>query len=84
MCFSLNIIRVIKSRKIRYKEHVEHMRWMRNTDKILVIINKADGRPRYKWEVNIKIYLQEEKLECSLDSAGSRPGPIVGTYKIIH
>jgi hypothetical protein len=35
---SLDIITVIKSRWIRYTAYVAHMRWMRNTCKILVII----------------------------------------------
>jgi hypothetical protein len=59
---SPNIIRMIKSRTMRWTGHVAHMGEKRNAYRILV--GKAEGkrplgRPRRKWEGNIKIDLRE-------------------------
>jgi hypothetical protein len=58
---SLNIIRVIKSRKMILAGHVARMRAMRNTYNILV--GKCEGerphrRPRRGWEDNIRMDLR--------------------------
>jgi hypothetical protein len=59
---SPNIIRQIKSRRMRWEEHVACMGEMRNAYNILV--GKSEGknplkRPRRKWEDNIKMHLWE-------------------------
>jgi hypothetical protein len=57
---SLNIIRVIKSRRLRWAGHVARMRERRGAYRALV--GKPEGRrplerPKRKWEDNIKIDL---------------------------
>jgi hypothetical protein len=47
-----NIVRVVKSRRMRWVGHVAHMGG-RSVHRVLV------GRPRRKWEDNIKMGLQE-------------------------
>ena len=59
---SPNIVRVIKSRRIRWAEHIARMRETRGVYRVLV--GKLDGmrplgRPRCRWEDNIKMDLQE-------------------------
>jgi hypothetical protein len=59
---SPNIIRMIKSRRMRWAEHVARMGEKRNAYRILV--GKPEGRrplrrPRRKWVDNIKIDLRE-------------------------
>jgi hypothetical protein len=59
---SVNIIWVIKSRRLRWAGYVAHMRERRGAYRALV--GKPEGRrpferPRYRWEDNIKIDLQE-------------------------
>ena len=57
-----NIVRVVKSRRMRWAGHVAHMwqgRWVYR-----VLVGKPDGkrplgRPRRRWENNIKMDLQE-------------------------
>jgi hypothetical protein len=64
-CFP-NIIRVIKSRRIRWAGHVVHMGKMRNVYKILVRNPEGKrplGRPKHRWEVNIKMDVREIGLE---------------------
>jgi hypothetical protein len=60
------IIRVIKSRRMRWVEHVEHMFEMRNAYKMLVgnLEGKEPlGRSGRRWEDNIKMDLREKGLE---------------------
>ena len=38
-------------------------------------------KPRRKWEVNIKMCLQETGIRRSMDSSGSRQGQVAGSYK---
>ena len=57
---SSNIVRVIKSRRMRWEGHVERMEEGRVVHKVLV--GKPDGkrpvgRPRRRWEGNIKMDL---------------------------
>jgi hypothetical protein len=72
---SSNIIRPIRSRRMRGAGHVECMGEVRNAYKILV--RKVEGkkplvRPRRRWEYNIRMDLREtEGGRCGLDSYGS-------------
>jgi hypothetical protein len=59
---SPNIIRMIKSRRMRWAGHVARMGEMRDVNRVLV--GKPEGkrplgRPRHRWEDNIKMNLQE-------------------------
>ena len=60
-----NIVRVIKSRRMRWAGHVTRMGNRRGVFRVLV--GKPEGkrplrRPRRRWEDNIKMDLQE--VEC--------------------
>ena len=62
---STNIVRVIKSRRMRWAGHVAGMGEKRGVYRVLV--GKPEGmkllgRPRRRWEDNIKMDLQE--VEC--------------------
>jgi hypothetical protein len=64
---SSNIIRVIKSKRMRWVWHVAHMGEMRNVCKSLVGKHEGKrplGRPRHRWEYNIKIDISEIGFEC--------------------
>ena len=57
-----NIVRVVKSRRMRWAGHVARMEERRGVYRVLV--GKPErkrplGRPRFRWEDNIKIDLQE-------------------------
>jgi hypothetical protein len=59
---SPNIVRVIKSRRMRWAGHVAHMGEGRGVYGVLV--GRPEGkrplrRPRRRWEDNIKMYLRE-------------------------
>ena len=59
---SPNIVRVIKSRRMRWAGYVTRMEEGRGVHKVLV--GKPEGkrplaRPRHRWEDNIKMNLQE-------------------------
>ena len=59
---SLNIVRVIKSRRLRWAGHVERIEEGRSAFKILTgkpTGKRPLGRPRRRWEDNIRIYLEE-------------------------
>jgi len=59
---SPNIVRMIKSRKMRWTEHVARMGEKRGVYRVLVGNPEGKrpiGRPRFRWEDNIKMYLQE-------------------------
>jgi hypothetical protein len=59
---SPNIVRVIKSRRFRWVEHVTHMRKGRDVYRVLVVrpkVKRPLGRPTHKWEDNIKLNLRE-------------------------
>jgi len=60
---SPNIIRVIKSRRMRWVGHVALMREMRNAYTVLVRrpVGRALGRPRCRWE-NIRTDFREMEL----------------------
>ena len=62
---SPNIVRVLKSRRIRWAGHVARMEGRRGVCRVLM--GKPEGkrtlgRPRRRWEDNIRIDLQE--VEC--------------------
>ena len=57
-----NVIRNLKSRRLRWAEHVSHIEKSRNAYRVLV--GKPEGmrplgRPRRRWEYNIKMDLSE-------------------------
>ena len=59
---SPNIVRVIKSRRMRWAGHVARMEEGRGVHKVLVAKPEGKrplGRPRRRWEDNIKMDLQE-------------------------
>jgi hypothetical protein len=59
---SLNIVRVIKSRRMRWAGHVACMGEGRGVYRVLVGRPKGKrplGRPRHRWEDNIKMDLRE-------------------------
>ena len=59
---SPNIDRVIKSRRMKWMGHVARMEEWRGVHKVLVGKpegKRALGRPRRRWEDNIKMDLQE-------------------------
>jgi hypothetical protein len=61
-CIIPNIIRIIKSRILRWAGHVARMGDVRNAYKILVgkpEFNRRLRRPRRRWKDNIKMSLME-------------------------
>ena len=76
---SPNIVRVIKSRIMRWAGHVARMGERRGIYRVLVrkLQGKSQlGSPRRRWEDN-KIFLQE--VGCGLDRAGLEQGHVAGT-----
>ena len=64
---SPNIVRVIKSRRMRWTGHVARMEEGRGVHKVLVTKPEGKrplGRPRRRWEDNIKMDLQEVGRGC--------------------
>jgi hypothetical protein len=67
LCSLPNIVRVVKSRRMRWAGHVAHMGEERGVHRVLV--GKPEGksplgRRRCKWEDNIKMDLQEFGVGC--------------------
>jgi hypothetical protein len=63
---SLNIVRVIKSRKMRWAGHVACMGEGRGVYRVLVGRPEGKrplGRPRHRWEDNIKMDLRETGID---------------------
>jgi hypothetical protein len=59
---SPNIIRVIKSKRMRRERHVARMRETNNVNKIFVRKpegKRPSGRPRRRWEDNIVMILEK-------------------------
>ena len=57
-----NIVRVVKSRRLRWARHVARMGEVRGVHRVLVVKHEGKrplGRPRHRWEDNIKMDLQE-------------------------
>jgi hypothetical protein len=68
---SPTILRMIKSRRIRWAEHVARMGEGRGVCRVLVGKpegNRPLGRPRRRWEDNIKIVFQKVGLWTELSS----------------
>ena len=64
---SPNIVRVIKSRRMRWAGHVARKEEGRGVHKVLVGKpegKRSLGRPRSSWEDNIKMYLEEVGRGC--------------------
>ena len=62
MCIESNIVRVVKSRRMRWAGHVARMGEDRGVHRVLVRNPEGKsplGRPRSRWEDNIKMDLQE-------------------------
>jgi hypothetical protein len=65
---SPNIVRVIKSRRMRWAGHVAHMGEERNVYRVLVWRPEGKrplGRPRCRWENNMKMDLRELGVDGS-------------------
>jgi hypothetical protein len=63
--FSPNIIQVVRSRRMRWVGHVVHMGEGRGAYRVLVEKpegKRSLGRPRCRWEDNIKMDLQKVRL----------------------
>jgi hypothetical protein len=61
-----NIVRVIKSRRMRWSVHVAHMGEGSGIYRVLVRRPKGKrplGRPRHRWEDNIKMDLREIRVD---------------------
>jgi hypothetical protein len=81
---SSNIIRVIKSRRIRWEGHVACIGKRRGSYRILV--GKPEGkrplvRPKRRWKDNIKLVLQEVGWAHGLDRSGSGEAQVASTCK---
>jgi hypothetical protein len=64
--YSPNIVRVIKSRRMRWVEHVARMEERRGVYKVSVENPEEKrrlGRPRHRWEDNIKMDLREIEID---------------------
>ena len=62
LCSSPNIVRVIKSRRMRWAGHVARMGEERGVYRVLVgkpEVKRPLGRPRRRWVDNIRLDLQE-------------------------
>jgi hypothetical protein len=72
---SPSIIRIIKSRRMRWAGHVARIGWKRNAYRLLV--GEPEGkrplrRPRQRWVDNIKIPFYRENMgSCGLEWSGS-------------
>jgi hypothetical protein len=65
---SLNIVRVIKSRRMRWAGHVARMREWRGVYRVLVGRPEGKrllGRSRRRWEDNIKMNLRETGIDVA-------------------
>jgi hypothetical protein len=63
---SPNIVRVIKSRRMRWAGHVARMREGRGVYSVLIARPKGKRsleRPRHRWEDNIKMNLRETGID---------------------
>jgi hypothetical protein len=77
--YSPNIVKVIKSRRMKWAVLVAHMGEGRGVYRVLFGTPEGKrplGRPRRRWEDNIKLDRRERGIE--LDSAGSRWSPVAG------
>jgi hypothetical protein len=78
---SPNIVRVIKSRRMRWCGHVARMVEGRGVYRVLVGRPEGErplGRPRHRWEYNIKLYLREIGIDGRTGFSSLRIGSIGG------
>jgi hypothetical protein len=79
---SPDIIRQVKSRRMRWAGHVARMEVERKVYRVLVGNPEGKrplGRPRRRWEDGVRLYLRETGLGgCGLDSTVSGQGPVTG------
>jgi hypothetical protein len=81
---SPDIIRQVKSKRMRWAGHVARMGEERKLYKVLVGKSEGKrplGRPRHRWEDGIRMDLGEIGLGgggCGLDSTISGQGPVAG------
>jgi len=80
------MVGVIKSRRIRWAKNVACMGEGSGVHRVLV--GKPEGkrplgRPRRRWEDNIKMDLREVGGGCRLDGVGSGLGQMAGTYEYV-
>jgi hypothetical protein len=78
---SPDIIRQVKSRRMRWAGHVARMGEEKKVYKVLVgeLEGKRPlGRPRRRWEDGIRMDLREMAWGCGLDSTVSGQGPVEG------
>jgi hypothetical protein len=79
---SSDIIRQVKSRRMRWAGHVARMVEKRRVYKVLVGNPEGKrpvGRPMLRWEDGIRMDLREIGLGgCGLESTGSGQGPVAG------
>jgi hypothetical protein len=71
---SPNIIRQIKSRRMRWAGHVARIGEERNVYRVLMRKPEGKrplGRPRHRWEDEIRMDLRDWLGECRLDPVGS-------------
>jgi hypothetical protein len=70
-----NIVRVVKSRRMRWAGHVARMGERRDVHRALVGKpegKRPSGRPRRRWEINIKIDLEEVEGVVKIGWSGLR------------
>jgi hypothetical protein len=78
---SPDIIRQIKSRRMKWAGHVARMGEERKVYKVLVRKSEGKrplGRPRRRWQDGIRMDLRETGLRGGLDSTGSEQVPVAG------
>jgi glutamate synthase domain-containing protein 2 len=72
---SPNVTGMIRSRRMKWEEHVARMRAIRNAHNIFAgkpEVKRPLGRTRRRWEDNFRTELRENrKVRCRLDSSGS-------------
>jgi hypothetical protein len=76
MDYGKSALRVVKSRRMRWAWHVAHMGEERVVHRMLVGKpegKRSLGRPRRRWEDNIKMDVQEVGASCTM-GIGSFPG----------
>ena len=76
---SPNIVRLIKSRRMRWAGHVARMEEGRGVHRVLVgkpEVKRPPGRPKRRWEDNIKMDLEEVGRGCGdwMELAQDRDG----------
>ena len=80
-----NIIRVIKSRRIRWARHVARMGERRVVYMVLMGIPEGKrpfGRPMRRWEHAIKLNIQNWDGRYAVDLSGSGQGQVAGACEL--